>query len=142
MSLSQTTKKTQRIYFGYYAYIAGPMGEIFRYLLRSDKHTKDAGRKMALRAISAFWKPFSARSLSNLDEDKVRMIARDSIDELRSQIKLIERTFNIEQNHLSTVTRPEVEQMIEAKLEQQGIGSRRIFNKPIPVPDNYQERNI
>lgn len=134
MALTKS-KATQRIQFAYYAYVAGPMGDVFLYLLRNKAHTTHKGKKMALEAISAFWKPFSAQALLEISEQEARVIALRSIDELQNQIDLIKAAFGL-QTYSRAVTRSEIEALIEARLSQQEQG-RSPALPPAPVPDNY-----
>lgn len=145
MSLSRNNKVTQRILFSSYAYIAGPMGDVFQYLLRSDNHSKLTGKKMGLRAISAFWKPFSAQAVLKVDEQAAREIALNSISELEDQIELIKKAFNIQHGYLPSLTRQDVEQLIDIRINQQRQELERqqqfVSGSVAPTPDHYNERS-
>ena len=110
--MSTPEKETNRIQFAYYAYVDDALGDVFRYLLRSRAYSKREGKKMGLRAISAFWKPFSARSVLGMEDHEVRMIALTSIEELEQQIALIRNTFGIEKPERSLeITRADMEEV-------------------------------
>jgi hypothetical protein len=117
MNLSRTSpeKNTARIQFAYYAYLQGPMGDVFKYLLRNRAHPTHKGKKMGLAAMAAFWKPFSAQAVLNLSEQEVRAIALNSITELQKQIELIRSTFNIPVAP-QELTKKDIEKMIEDRL--------------------------
>lgn len=136
MVMPKSSKKTERIQFAYYARIAGPLGDVFRYLLRNQAHSTHKGKQMGLIAIKAFWKPFSAQAVLGLSDQEVRAVALTSIDELQKQINFIRATFNItEPSYSQTLTRRDVERMLEERL-----GPRRIANQSptaLPLPDNY-----
>ena len=136
MPLSGSQKDTSRIQFAYYAYIAGPMGDVFRYLLRNKAHSTHKGKKMCLAAMSAFWKPFSAQSVLGLSEQEVRALALTSITELPQQIELIRTTIN---NPVSSkeITKREIERMIEEKLNARNGINQEPTVQALPLPDNY-----
>ena len=94
---------------------------------------------MGIRAISAFWKPFSAQSILKLSDLEVRAIALASITELQRQIDLIRMTFNIPIGP-KEITRTDIERMIEERLN----SGRNINQEPVvrvmPLPDNYNVR--
>lgn len=140
MRLSETTEATKRIQFSYYAYLSGPMGDVFQYLLKSGDYSTRTGKRMGLRAISAFWKPFSAREVLHASEAEVREIALNSIAELERQIELIKKTFNIQHGYLPTLTRQEIEQLIDARLNQHEIPKPKPLPKSVPIPDNFNQR--
>lgn len=116
MPTPQRTKETRRIQFAYYAYINDALGDVFSYLLRSRAHSTQEGKKMGIRAISAFWKPFSAHSVLNLNEQEVKLIARTSIEELEKQIELIRTTFGIETpaKQASQLTQTDIENIVDS----------------------------
>jgi hypothetical protein len=122
LSRTSTEKNTARIQFAYYAYLKGPMGDVFKYLLRNRAHPTHKGKKMGLAAMAAFWKPFSAQAVLNLSEQEVRAIALNSITELQKQIELIRNTFNIPVAP-QELTKKDIEKMIEDSLN-----SRRSIN--------------
>lgn len=107
-------KETRRIQFSYYAYVDGALGDVFEYLLRSRARSRQKGKEMGLKAMSAFWKPFSARSVLNLNEQEVKMIALMSIEELERQIELIRNTFGLEKpKQPLEVTKLEIEHIVD-----------------------------
>lgn len=136
MTLSKS-EATKRIQFAYYAYVAGPMGDVFTYLLRNPaQHSTHKGKKMALEAISAFWKPFSAQALLEISDQESKQIALRSIDELQKQIELIKTAFGL-QSYSNSITRTEIEALIESRISQRERGQTP---SSIPVPDNYNGR--
>ncbi len=141
MPLKQPNKATQRIHFSYHAYVAGPMGDVFRYLLRNKALSTNDGKRMALAAISAFWKPFSTLALLDISENEAKVVAFHSIEELRRQIALIENTFNIQRDYTPLLNRQEIEQIIDSRLSQQGLSVQTASQLPrsIPIPDNYSK---
>ena len=136
MPLSIRQKDTSRIQFAYYAYIAGPMGDVFRYLLRNKSHSTHKGKKMGLAAIAAFWKPFSAQAVLGLSDSEVRAIALTSITELQQQIELIRSTFNIPAASRE-LTRRDIEQIIEESLNARRSINQKPTVQALPLPDNY-----
>jgi hypothetical protein len=122
LSSTRSDKNTTRIQFAYYAYLQGPMGDVFKYLLRNRAHPTHKGKKMGLAAMAAFWKPFSAQAVLDLSEQEVRAIALTSITELQKQIELIRNTFNIP-TAPQELTKQDIEKMIEDSLN-----SRRSVN--------------
>lgn len=136
MPLSVSQKDTSRIQFAYYAYIAGPMGDVFCYLLRNKAHSTHKGKKMGLAAMAAFWKPFSAQSVLGLSDQEVRAIALTSIEELQKQIELIRNTFNIPATS-QDVTRQEIARMIDERLSSQTSINQGPSIQSVPLPDNY-----
>lgn len=136
MPLSVSQKDSSRIQFAYYAYVAGPMGDVFRYLLRNKAYSTHKGKKMGLAAMAAFWKPFSAQAVLGLSEQEVRVIALTSITELQQQIELIRTTFNIPANS-KEITKREIEQMIEEKLNARRGVNQEPTIQALPLPDNY-----
>jgi hypothetical protein len=115
LSSTRSDKNTTRIQFAYYAYLQGPMGDVFKYLLRNRAYPTHKGKKMGLAAMAAFWKPFSAQAVLNLSEQEVRAIALTSITELQKQIELIRNTFNIPAAP-QELTKQDIEKMIEDSL--------------------------
>lgn len=136
MPLSVSQRDSSRIQFAYYAYVAGPMGDVFRYLLRNKAHSTHKGKKMGLAAMSAFWKPFSAQAVLGLSDQEVRAIALTSISELQQQIELIRNTFNIPTSSKEN-TKREIEQMIEEKLNARLGVNQEPTVQALPLPDNY-----
>ena len=139
MSSSFSSQDISRIQFSYRTYINSPMGDVFQYLLHSTAQSAHQGKRMGLAAMSAFWKPFSARSVLKLSEQESKAIALTSIAELQQQIDLIRKAFNIPEN-LNEETKREVENMIEAQLKAQlgVIWEQTAQHKALP--DNYNLR--
>ena len=138
MSLTETPSATQRIQFRCNAYLAGPMGDVFQFLLRNKAHTKRVGKTMATDAISAFWKPFSARAILEVSEEEAKAIALRSLDELQRQMDLIRTAFNL-QNYSPGITRSELEAIIDSRLKQTLRSPSEALPTPtsVPIPDNY-----
>lgn len=136
MSLSKASKTTNRIQFAYYAYFQGPMGDVFRYLLRNKAYSTHKGKKMGLAAMAAFWKPFSAQTVLKLDDEEVRAIALTSINELQEQIELIRTTFNIPPSD-QELTRREVALMIEERLSARPSINQEPSRHPMPLSESY-----
>jgi len=136
MPRSTGSQDTSRIQFAYRTYVNSPMGDVFQYLLHSTARSAHKGKKMGLAAMSAFWKPFSARSVLELSEPEVRAVALASIAELQQQISLIRKTFNIPEN-LNEMTRKEIEKMIEKRLSVQFRATQKHTAPLAPMPDNY-----
>lgn len=139
MSSLEENKQIERIQFAYYASAKGPMGDVFRYLLRNRAHTTHKGKKMGLAAISAYWKPFSACNILQLSEREVRAVALNSIAELEEQIRLIRNTFDIRDSQANiprAITRADVAQMIEEVLAQR-LNHQNTVHSGLPLPDNY-----
>lgn len=142
MSFSKEPKQIERIQFAYYASAKGPMGDVFRYLLRNRAHTTHKGKKMGLAAISAYWKPFSAYSVLNLSDREVQAVSLNSIAELEEQIRLIQTTFNIQAQQpepTRIMTRADIAQMVEEVLVQR-LGYQGTRHSALPLPDSYNIR--
>ena len=91
-----STSDRQRIQFAYNADRDTPIGETFKYLLKSDKLPSRKGKHKGLDAIAAFWQPFAYQEKGALSDDEKIAIAQESIDSLSQQINLIRETFGIE----------------------------------------------
>lgn len=79
---------------------------------------------MGLRAICAFWKPFSARSVGNLDDQEIKAIALTSIEELEKQIEIIRTTFGIEKpRQTPTITRTDLEEVFNSCISKLNLSS-------------------
>ncbi|MEM9004746.1 MAG: hypothetical protein AAGE59_14640 [Cyanobacteria bacterium P01_F01_bin.86] len=91
-----STSDRQRIQFAYNADRDTPIGETFKYLLKSDTLSSRQGKHKGLDAISAFWQPFAYQEKERLSEEEKKAIAQASIDTLTQHIDLIRETFGIE----------------------------------------------
>ena len=94
---------------------------------------------MGLAAMSAFWKPFSAQAILGLSDPEVRAIALTSISELQQQIELIRSTFDVPASP-QEITRREIEQIIEEKLNAWPRVNQEPTIQAVPMPDNYNAR--
>jgi hypothetical protein len=97
-----STSDRQRIQFAYNADRDTPIGEVFQYLLKSDKLPNRKGKHKGLDAIAAFWQPFACLDNRELSETERRAIALDSIDALTKHIHLIQETFGLESSSAAT----------------------------------------
>lgn len=138
MATSEIQTATQRIQFRCNAYLAGPMGDVFQFLLRNKAHTKRVGKTMATDAISAFWKPFSAKAVLEVSEEEAKAIALRSLDELQQQMDLIKNAFGL-QTYNGGITKSEVEAMIDSRLNQELRlpPETSAAATAIPIPDSY-----
>ncbi|MEO0373361.1 MAG: hypothetical protein AAF329_01800 [Cyanobacteria bacterium P01_A01_bin.17] len=91
-----STSDRQRIQFAYNADRDTRIGEVFQYLLKSDKLPTRKGKHKGLDAISAFWQAFAYKEKEELSDEAKVAIAQESIDTLFQQIDLIRETFGIE----------------------------------------------
>ncbi|MEM8501857.1 MAG: hypothetical protein AAF716_01735 [Cyanobacteria bacterium P01_D01_bin.1] len=91
-----STSDRQRIQFAYNADRDTPIGETFKYLLKSDKLPSRKGKHKGLDAISAFWQPFAFQEKDGVSDEEKKAITQASIETLSQQIDLIRETFGIE----------------------------------------------
>ncbi|MEM8502407.1 MAG: hypothetical protein AAF716_04565 [Cyanobacteria bacterium P01_D01_bin.1] len=91
-----STSDRQRIQFAYNADRDTRIGEVFQYLLKSDKLPSRKGKHKGLDAITAFWQAFAYKEKEELSDEEKVAIAQESIDTLSQQIDLIRETFGIE----------------------------------------------
>ena len=128
---------TPRIRFDYYTYLTSSIGGVFQYLLRSSSHSARDGKKMGLEAISAFWKPFSAKAVLELSDEEVKSIALDSIDRLQNQIALIRKTFDLHSD-VNAATRRDIEKIVQDSLSAHYSAMEKRQPQTIrPLVDNY-----
>lgn len=97
-----STSDRQRIQFAYNADRDTPIGEVFKYLLKSDKLPSRKGKHKGLNAMLAFWQPFAFQEKDGLSDEEKVVIAKEAIDSLSQQIDLIRETFGIEPPATST----------------------------------------
>lgn len=86
----------QRIQFAYNADRDSRIGEVFQYLLKSDKLPSRKGKHKGLDAISAFWQAFAYKEKDGVSEEEKVAIANESIETLLQQVDLLRETFDIE----------------------------------------------
>ena len=91
-----STSDRQRIQFAYNADCAKPIGEVFKYLLKSDTLPSRKGKHKGLDAMIAFWLPFALKEKAGVSDEEKVAIACDAIDSLNQHIDLIRETFGIE----------------------------------------------
>ena len=91
-----STSDRQRIQFAYNADRDTRIGEVFKYLLKSDKVPSRKGKHKGLDAIAAFWQAFAYKEKEGVSEEEKMAIAQESIESLSQQIDLIRETFGIE----------------------------------------------
>ena len=105
-----STSDRQRIQFAYNADRDTPIGETFKYLLKSDKLPSRKGKHKGLDAIAAFWQPFAYQEKEALSDEEKIAIAQESIDTLSQQIDLIRETFGIEAPQAPTANPAQLQQ--------------------------------
>ena len=91
-----STSDRQRIQFAYNADRDTRIGEVFKYLLKSDKLPSRQGKHKGLDAISAFWQAFAYQEKEGVSDEEKKAIALESIESLSRQIDLLRETFDIE----------------------------------------------
>ncbi|WP_121969200.1 hypothetical protein [Leptolyngbya sp. BC1307] len=91
-----STSDRQRIQFAYNADCDTRIGEVFQYLLKSDKLPSRKGKHKGLDAMTAYWQAFACQENDALSDEEKGAIARESIEALSQQIDLIRETFGIE----------------------------------------------
>ncbi|MEO1390277.1 MAG: hypothetical protein AAFV85_23335 [Cyanobacteria bacterium J06634_6] len=91
-----STSDRQRIQFAYNADRDSRIGEVFQYLLKSDKLPSRKGKHKGLDAISAFWQAFAYKEKDGVSEEERVAIAQESIETLLQQIDILRETFDIE----------------------------------------------
>ncbi len=91
-----STSDRQRIQFAYNADCDTRIGEVFQYLLKSDKLPSRKGKHKGLDAMTAYWQAFACQENEALSEEEKGAIALESIEALSQQIDLIRETFGIE----------------------------------------------
>ncbi|MEL6491562.1 MAG: hypothetical protein ABG776_18485 [Cyanobacteria bacterium J06555_13] len=105
-----STSDRQRIQFAYNADRDSRIGEVFQYLLKSDKLPSRKGKHKGLDAISAFWQAFAYKEKEGVSDEEKIAIAQESIDTLSQQIDLIRETFGIEAPQLPTANPAQLQQ--------------------------------
>ena len=124
-----STSDRQRIQFAYNADRDTPIGETFKYLLKSDKLPSRKGKHKGLDAIAAFWQPFAYQEKEGLSDEEKRAIAQESIDTLSQQIDLIRETFGIEAPVTVTANPAQLQQemrLVAAQVVQEFVASGAI----------------
>ncbi|MFZ4677985.1 MAG: hypothetical protein ACOYM4_20220 [Nodosilinea sp.] len=117
-SKSQPDKRQnrKRILFSFNVDLESPLGVVFQYLMHNPKLPSQMGKQKGVEAIAAFWRPFAFQMQGQVNDDELKVLARESLMTLQRQMELIAETFEVELPQSETVT-PELEVALERTVE-------------------------
>lgn len=117
-SKSQPDKRQnrKRILFSFNVDLESPLGIVFQYLMHNPKLPSQMGKQKGVEAIAAFWRPFAFQMQGQVNDDELKVLARESMMTLQRQMELIAETFEVELPQAETVT-PELEVALERTVE-------------------------
>ncbi|MGB3296478.1 MAG: hypothetical protein WBB01_26120 [Phormidesmis sp.] len=115
-----STSDRQRIQFAYNADCDTRIGEVFQYLLKSDKLPSRKGKHKGLDAMTAYWQAFACQENDSLSEGEKQAIALESIEALSQQIDLIRQTYGIESPAVAdaTINSTEIRQVVAEVVQE------------------------
>lgn len=117
-SKSQPDKRQnrKRILFSFNVDLESPLGVVFQYLMHNPKLPSQMGKQKGVEAIAAFWRPFAFQMQGQVNDDELKVLARESLMTLQRQMELIAETFEVELPQAEGVT-PELEVALERTVE-------------------------
>ena len=117
-SKSQPDKRQnrKRILFSFNVDLESPLGVVFQYLMHNPKMPSQMGKQKGVEAIAAFWRPFAFQMQGQVNDDELKVLARESLMTLQRQMELIAETFEVELPQSEAVT-PELEVALERVLQ-------------------------
>jgi hypothetical protein len=126
-SKSQPDKRQnrKRILFSFNVDLESPLGVVFQYLMHNPKLPSQMGKQKGVEAIAAFWRPFAFQMQGQVNDDELKVLARESLMTLQRQMELIAEIFEVELPQSEAVT-PELEVALERTVErvlQRYVGS-------------------
>lgn len=120
---SEATGERQRIQFAYNADVDSPTGVLFQYLIKNERARSREGKHKGIDAMSAFWKPFAYQEQEKLNEEDLKAIACESVEQLSRQMTLICEAFGLEHPTAATALPPvdlkqEIRQAVSEAFQQ------------------------
>ncbi|PZV07601.1 MAG: hypothetical protein DCF32_06900 [Leptolyngbya sp.] len=117
-SKSQPDKRQnrKRILFSFNVDLESALGVVFQYLMHNPKMPSQMGKQKGVEAIAAFWRPFAFQMQGQVNDDELKVLARESLMTLQRQMELIAETFEVELPQSEAVT-PELEVALERTVE-------------------------
>lgn len=117
-SKSQPDKRQnrKRILFSFNVDLESPLGIVFQYMMHNPKLPSQMGKQKGVEAIAAFWRPFAFQMQGQVNDDELKVLARESLMTLQRQMELIAETFEVELPQSEAVT-PELEVALERTVE-------------------------
>ncbi len=117
-SKSQPDKRQnrKRILFSFNVDLESPLGVVFQYLMHNPKLPSQMGKQKGVEAIAAFWRPFAFQMQGQVNDDELKVLARESLMTLQRQMELIAETFEVDLPQSEAVT-PELEVALERTVE-------------------------
>jgi hypothetical protein len=117
-SKSQPDKRQnrKRILFSFNVDLESALGVVFQYLMHNPKMPSQMGKQKGVEAIAAFWRPFAFQMQGQVNDDELKVLARESLMTLQRQMELIAETFEVELPQSEVVT-PELEVTLERTVE-------------------------
>lgn len=136
-SKSQPDKRQnrKRILFSFNVDLESPLGIVFQYLMHNPKLPSQMGKQKGVEAIAAFWRPFAFQMQGQVNDDELKVLARESLMTLQRQMELIAETFEVELPQAEGVT-PELEVALERTVErvlQRYMGSGALGRPATPT---------
>ncbi|WP_035991529.1 hypothetical protein [Leptolyngbya sp. KIOST-1] len=137
-SKSQPDKRQnrKRILFSFNVDLESPLGVVFQYLMHNPKMPSQMGKQKGVEAIAAFWRPFAFQMQGQVNDDELKVLARESLMTLQRQMELIAETFEVELPQSDAVT-PELEVALERTVErvlQRYVGAGALSLQKTPTP--------
>ncbi|MBE9138179.1 hypothetical protein IQ254_13455 [Nodosilinea sp. LEGE 07088] len=135
-SKSQPDKRQnrKRILFSFNVDLESALGVVFQYLMHNPKMPSQMGKQKGVEAIAAFWRPFAFQMQGQVNDDELKVLARESLMTLQRQMELIAETFEVELPQSEGVT-PELEVALERTVErvlQRYVGSGALGRPATP----------
>jgi hypothetical protein len=136
-SKSQPDKRQnrKRILFSFNVDLESPLGVVFQYLMHNPKLPSQMGKQKGVEAIAAFWRPFAFQMQGQVNDDELKVLARESLMTLQRQMELIAETFEVELPQSEAVT-PELEVVLERTVErvlQRYVGTGALSRPTTPA---------
>jgi hypothetical protein len=136
-SKSQPDKRQnrKRILFSFNVDLESPLGVVFQYLMHNPKLPSQMGKQKGVEAIAAFWRPFAFQMQGQVNDDELKVLARESLMTLQRQMELIAETFEVDLPQSETVT-PGLEVALERTVErvlQRYVGSGGLSRPTTPT---------
>ncbi|NJL50069.1 MAG: hypothetical protein HC929_25100 [Leptolyngbyaceae cyanobacterium SM2_5_2] len=106
----------KRILFSFNVDLESALGVVFQYLMHNPKMPSQMGKQKGVEAIAAFWRPFAFQMQGQVNDDELKVLARESLMTMQRQMELIAETFEVELPQAEAVT-PELEVALERTVE-------------------------
>ena len=136
-SKSQPDKRQnrKRILFSFNVDLESALGIVFQYLMHNPKMPSQMGKQKGVEAIAAFWRPFAFQMQGQVNDDELKVLARESLMTLQRQMELIAETFEVELPQSEAVT-PQLEVALERTVErvlQRYVGAGALSQSATPA---------